>query len=297
MIKLNLGYPDNTILHKPKILFAASEVAPLAKTGGLADVAGELPHALKNMGCDVRIVLPFYGSISKNKFAIKPLITKIKIPVANSIYEEINLYETEIFNNIPVYLISHDRYFNREGLYGSNKSDYPDNDKRFILFCRSVMEMIPAINFIPDIIHTNDWQTGLIPLYLKNFYKYDKTYSVFTIHNLAYQGIFPHSSLEFAGISDEYFNMDALEFYGKISFIKSGIIYSDMITTVSEQYSKEIQTREFGCGLDGLLRKKKHQLTGIINGIDYKIWDPGADSRIKSKYNEKNINGKKNCKS
>ncbi len=279
---------------KIKILLVSSEVAPLVKTGGLADVAGELPNALKKPCCDIRIALPFYSKIPKDKFNINPLNKKITISIGKG-QEEINLFETSIFNNIPVYLIDHNEFFSRKELYKSDECDYPDNDKRFILLSKAVLEMLPYIDFIPDIIHCNDWQTGLIPLYLKNFYPY-KTKSVFTIHNLAYQGLFPVDTLESAGLGQEYYNINSLEFYGKISFLKAGIIYSDIITTVSPKYAEEIQTKEFGCGLEGLLLAKKNNIVGIINGIDYNVWNPISDKIIKKQYDEKDLKGKKICK-
>ncbi|MBI5416375.1 glycogen synthase GlgA [Candidatus Poribacteria bacterium] len=279
----------------PRILFVASEVAPLVKTGGLADVAGELPQALKNLGCDIRIVLPFYSAISKDEFNIKNLDKKITIPLGNDLNEEVTLYETQIYNNIKVYLIKNDHSFERAGIYRTDEGDYPDNDKRFILFCRAVLEMLPLVDFIPDVIHANDWQTGLIPLYLKHCYSY-KIKSVFTIHNLAYQGQFPRSALDLAGLGEEFFNIHALEFYGKVNFIKSGIVYSDVITTVSSRYAEEIQTEEFGCGLQGLLHEKRDHLRGIINGIDCNIWNPAINSRIIKNYNNKELKGKKDCK-
>ncbi|MBI5206664.1 MAG: glycogen synthase GlgA [Candidatus Firestonebacteria bacterium] len=282
--------------YEMKILFAASEAIPFIKTGGLADVAGELPRALKKLGCDIRIVLPFYGDIDKNKFNIEPLNIKIVINLGNYIHEEIAVFKT-VISDIPVYLIHHNGYFGgRYGLYGINQESYFDNDRRFILFCRSILEMLPYIDFIPDIIHANDWQTGLIPLYLKKIYSY-KIRSVFTIHNIAYQGIFPRSTLELAGLGDEYFNINALEFYGNISFLKSGIIYSDIITTVSPNYAEEIKIPEFGYGMDGVIRYRQEHLVGILNGIDYEIWNPAKNKIIKSKYSIRKSEGKKDCKS
>jgi len=247
-----------------KILFCASEVVPFAKTGGLADVAGSLPLYLKKLKTDVRVCLPKYSSI------------------------KIDGTKAKLGKDIPVYFIENDNYFARPSLYGTAQGDYPDNLDRFSFFSKSVLELLKKENFKPDIIHCNDWQTALIPVYLKTIYKNDPFYSgiktIFTIHNMAYQGTFSKDEYFKLGLGWEYFNMEYLEFYGMINLMKGGLVFSDFITTVSPTYSKEIQTPEFGCKLEGVLSRRKDFLTGIINGIDYDEWNPMADKELVKKY-------------
>lgn len=247
-----------------KVLLCASEAVPFAKTGGLADVAGSLPFALKKLKIDVHICLPKYKCV-KAKGA-----------------------RAKLGKNIPVYLIKNAQYFDRPYLYGTEKSDYPDNLERFAFFCRSVLELIKKENFKPDIIHCNDWQTALIPVYLKTIYKDDPFYqgikTIFTIHNMAYQGTFAKEEYPKTGLGWEHFHIEGLEFYGMLNLMKGGLIFSDRITTVSPTYAKEIQTPEFGCKLEGVLSKRKDALAGILNGIDYDEWNPKTDKELFRKY-------------
>ncbi|MEE9258084.1 MAG: glycogen synthase GlgA, partial [Nitrospinaceae bacterium] len=210
------------------------------------------------------------------------------------------LYEGKLEDGTPAYLVGNDSYYLRDGLYGDSTGDYPDNAERFIFFCRSVLEACKALRFQPDIIHCNDWQTGLLPIYLKSLYADDRffkdTRTVMTLHNLAYQGNFPASMVSAAGLPERWFTPEGMEFFGQFSFLKSGLMFSDLLSTVSPAYSREIQTGEFGCGMDGLLRKRTEDLQGILNGVDYREWDPAADLRIKKKYSAKNLDGKQDCK-
>ena len=198
------------------------------------------------------------------------------------------------------YFIEKDEYFSREFLYGTASGDYPDNASRFAFFSNAVLESIASLGFIPDIIHCNDWQTALIAFYLKYKFQdrgaFNKIKTLFSIHNLAYQGLFSPEVMPDIGVEAEFFKSAALEFYGKFSFIKAGILYSDAINTVSKAYAKEILTPEFGCGLDGLLTTRKADLYGIINGADYSQWNPQSDKFIKINYNEKNLADKSKCK-
>ncbi|MGE4357590.1 MAG: glycogen synthase GlgA [Candidatus Omnitrophota bacterium] len=255
-----------------KILYVASEVEPFAKTGGLADVAGSLPVALEKLGCDIRVVMPRYKNIKTN---------------GNKGF---------LGNQVIVYFVEHREYFNRDFLYGTPEGDYPDNLDRFAYFSREVFNVAKENNFSPDIIHCNDWQTALVPVYLKTIFKEDpffkNTKTVFTIHNLAYQGIFPKEQFPRTGLDWSLFNIDGFEFYDKVNIMKGGLIFSDFITTVSPTYSKEIQTKEFGCGLEGLLAKRKDNLIGILNGIDYNIWHPLKDPVIPCKYSFNTIKKK-----
>ncbi len=255
------------------ILFCSSEVVPFAKTGGLADVAGALPKALEKLGARLKISMPLYKGIRPEK-------TK---PVASSL----------IGKGLEVLFIKNDAYFNREGLYGNSSGDYPDNLERFSFYCRKTLEILGEIDFKPDIIHCNDWQTALIPVYLKSLYKADSffknTKTVFSIHNIAYQGLFPKEQFPQIGIDESFFSIRGLEFYDKINILKGGLVFSDYLSTVSEAYAEEIQTTDFGCGLEGVLRERKDSIYGILNGLDYDIWNPETDELIYEKYSKENL--------
>lgn len=262
-----------------KILFVTSEAAPFMKTGGLADVSFALPKALHEKGEDVRIIMPKYEDISES-FTSK--MTQIATCGVNVGWR--NQYcglQYLTYDGIPVYFVDNEYYFKRHGCYG-----YFDDGERFAYFCRAVMESVKFMDdFCPDIIHCNDWQTGMIPLYLSDVYRnqpeFSNAKSVYTIHNLKYQGRFSRSVIEdLLGLSDEYFNEDKIKFYDGISFMKAGIVYADKITTVSKTYAREIQTAYYGEGLDGLLRQKSGKLVGIMNGIDYSENDPAKDEYI-----------------
>jgi len=258
-----------------KILFVSSEVAPFAKTGGLADVAGALPKALRKLGHDVRIVMPAYrGVLSRFPFAVTGI--SVQVPVGGFI-EQADVWQGEIAG-VPVYLVDHPGYFNREGLYGSTAGDFPDNDERFGFFCHAALELCKWLDFVPDAIHGNDWQCGLLPVFLHTVYRADPffaaTGTLFTIHNLGYQGHFPPTLLKLFGLPAELNRIDALEFYGAIALLKGGVVFSDVVTTVSDSYCREIQTPEYGHGFDGILRARHNRLFGVLNGLDPDDWDP-----------------------
>ena len=271
-----------------KILVAASEVVPFAKTGGLADVAGSLPKAFNSLGHDTRIILPKYKTVDEKKFNLKELTTvtvKIKDRTETATIYRTYLPETKV----TVYLVGQDKYYNRDNLYREKDRDYEDNAERFVFFSRAILELIKKINWKPDVIHCNDWQTGLVPAYLKTVYGNDSFYkdisTVFTIHNLAYQGIFPKNVVELAGFDWDVFTSEGIEFRDSVNFMKAGLVYSDILNTVSERYSLEIQTAdEFGRGLEGVLRHRRDDLYGIINGVDYDEWNPESDELIVSNY-------------
>jgi len=261
-----------------KILFAASEMVPFIKTGGLGDVIGSLPIELKNKNTDTRVVIPLYKKIYKI-ISQDEFIYKTKFCV----FDDWRNQNAEVYQlknyEIPVYFIKNSYYFDRDGIYG-----YEDDYERFAFFSKALLDLLLNINFKPDIINFNDWQTGLACLYLKDFFIpknnfYKKIKSVFTIHNLQYQGVFNKNILNKILLDQKYFSIDKLEFYDQINFMKAGLLYSDAITTVSPTYSKEIQTKEYGYGLDGLL-KQKNNLIGILNGLDYKKYDPQKDNNI-----------------
>lgn len=262
-----------------KILFVTSEANPFIKTGGLADVSFALPKALHEKGEDVRIIMPKYEDISGDFTSKMTQLATFGVSVGWR-----NQYcglQYLTYDGIPVYFVDNEYYFKRHGCYG-----YFDDGERFSYFCRAVMESVKYMDdFYPDVIHCNDWQTGMVPLYLSEVYKdrpeFSKAKSIFTIHNLKYQGVFSRSVIqELLGIGEEYFSEDKIKFYDGISFMKAGIVYADKITTVSKTYAKEIQTAYYGEGLDGLLRQKSGKLVGITNGIDYSSNDPKKDKFI-----------------
>ena len=285
------------------ILFVSSEVEPFAKTGGLADVSGTLPQVIKDSGHEIRIIMPRYGSISERKFKLHDVIRlkDIDIPIgADKKIANVNSsFIANVKSKVQVYFLANKELYDRPGIYANpdTKKDYADNDVRFIFFCRGVLETLKRLGWQPDIIHCNDWQTGLIPAYIKTIYSTDPFFkhmkTVFTIHNLAYQGTFPFSSFEKTGLPESEFTKEGVEFYGKLNFMKSGLMYSDVITTVSEKYAEEIcSSEEFGCGLEGVLQKKKAHLHGIINGIDYSIWNPETDEHIVKRFDARTLEGK-----
>ncbi|MBM4333082.1 MAG: glycogen synthase GlgA [Deltaproteobacteria bacterium] len=282
-----------------KILFASSEAVPFAKTGGLADVSGALPRALARMGHEVTLILPKYHQINEKRFSLAREEVLLKVPIAQRT-ETAEVYSVKLAPNFQALLIRHDAYYNREQLYGTLNGDFEDNAERFIFFSRSILEAASALNLQPDVIQCNDWQTGLTPVYLKNSYRnvstLKKTVSVFTIHNLGYQGLFWHYDMPMTNLGWELFSPQALEFYGKINFLKGGIVFSDAVTTVSRKYMEEIQTPEFGGGLEGVLRDRRQDLYGILNGVDYAEWSPEIDLFIKQKYGPADLPGKKECK-
>jgi len=263
-----------------KIVICASEVVPFAKTGGLADVAGALPLALEAIGQEVIVVMPRYKAIQD--------------PKMQKLNEGISY--TTIGNKIKVYFIENDKYYNRDGLYGDKSGDHKDNLERFSYYCKRTLDLLPEINFKADIIHVHDWQAALIPVYLKVLYKdkpfYKNMKTVLTIHNIGYQGLFLKEEFPKLGLDWELFSIDMLEFYGKVNFLKGGISSCDIINTVSPTYSREIQTKEFGFGLEGILSERKDKLFGILNGLDYTIWNPEADKFIAKNYSFSSIKDK-----
>lgn len=268
-----------------KVLFVASEGVPFVKSGGLADVIGSLPKELRKQGLDVRVILPKYGDIPA-RFK-EAMITKKVLTVPLGWRKQYCGIQESEFEGVPFYFIDNEYYFKRQGLYG-----FWDEAERFAFFCRAVLEAIPHLDFMPEIIHCHDWHTGMVSVFLKACYGGDPFYrnlrTVFTIHNLKYQGVFPKEILgDLLGLGEEYFTLDGLEFYNRVSFMKGGINFSDRITTVSETYTREIRTPFYGEQLDGLLRQKSTKLHGILNGIDYGVYDPGSDPYIEETYDWK----------
>ncbi|MFC1863375.1 glycogen synthase, partial [Thermodesulfobacteriota bacterium] len=283
-----------------KILFLSPEVVPFAKSGGLADVAGSLPLALKSLGMEVRIVLPYYRVIKDGDYQIKLFLKDFEVPLGEENLKS-DVFKTFLEEEIPVYLLDREDLYDRPNLYGNVSGDYYDNLERFTLFCHGALRLTQQLDFRPDIIHCHDWQTGIVPALLKGPYKSNPRLSgastVFTIHNIGYQGTFPTDKLPITGLSRaDFLHLDGVEYWGKISLLKAGIVYSDAITTVSPTYSKEIQTSEYGMGMEGILESRRDTLYGILNGVDYKKWDPETDTYIDTQYSAKRLSGKQKCK-
>jgi starch synthase len=277
-----------------RVLMVSSEAAPWAKTGGLADVVGALPSALREFGDEVAVVIPRYGSID--------------LTTARRVYDRLPVhlgparYDTSIYQaaaEFPIYLVDCPELFDRTGFYGEAGLDYPDNDIRFAVFARAALGVARYL-FRPDILHCHDWQSGLIPAYLRSTFAGDPTFAgvktLFTIHNLGYQGLFPKTALAAAALDPGLFHMNGLEFFGRVSYIKSGISFADALSTVSPTYAREIQTPEYGFGLDGALRARADVLTGILNGVDYREWSPDVDPLLPARYSAADPSGKRICK-
>jgi len=281
-----------------KVLFVASEVIPYSKTGGLADVAGSLPIALRKHGCEIMLVTPFYRETRQKGFPVHETGKRVTISIGKRPVQATLL--KSLTAPFPAYFIHQPSYFDRDFLYGDERGDYADNAERFSFFARAALEASIAQGFHPDVIHCHDWQTGLIPAYLKTSYArhpaFQKTGTVFTIHNLSYQGNFERHHYYLTGLSDDLFRMDGLEFYGRFSFLKAGIQYADIITTVSRTYRNEILGREYGCGMEGVLGVRERALKGIVNGIDYEKWDPTADKDLAATFSSKDRRGKAVCR-
>lgn len=273
---------------------------PYSKTGGLADVSNSLPQDLNALGNAVRVITPKYGPLDERKLRIYEIkrLTGIEVPVGDKI-AICNIKSSFIISpkgKVQVFLLENDEYFGNFNPYTDPKTnkDYSNNDERYIFFCRAVVQVLGLLGWKPDIIHCNDWQTGLIPAYIKTIHSRDSMLTsvktVFTIHNLAFQGIFPHSSFQKSGLPDNIYNDEGVEYYNNFSFLKAGIMFSDIITTVSENYANEITTsNEYGYGFEGILRKRKKDLYGILNGVDYTVWNPEKDRLIPFRYSSKEL--------
>jgi len=284
-----------------KIAIASPEVFPFAKTGGLADVAGALPKALSKIGMDVAVVMPLYKMVDRHRFNLVNTHKKASAPIDGRAVEAA-IFEADLpgAEGVKTYFVDVPAYYNRDHLYQTPKGDDPDNAERFIYLSKIIPEVLKAVDFRPDVVHVNDWQTGLTPLYLKTLYRDDPffngTATLFTVHNLGYQGVFWAYDMHFTGLGWEYFTPEGLEFYGKMNIMKGGLVYSDLINTVSRTYSKDIQTPEFGHGLDGVLRMRGGDLHGIVNGIDSEEWDPATDRHIYVSYGPGEYKGKQENK-
>ncbi|MCS6866477.1 MAG: glycogen synthase GlgA [Gemmataceae bacterium] len=289
-----------------RVLLAASEVAGFAKTGGLADVAAALPRALAKRGNMAAVAMPLYNSCRRAGVPIERTGIVLPVPNGDRVLACRVFRATLPSSGVPIFFIEHAPYFERDdgksrGLYQTingwgEKEDYWDNGERFVFFSRAILELIPHLGFAPHIIHANDWQTGLVPVYLSEVYRqqpgYQRIRSVFTIHNIAYQGSFPRELMNYTGLPERLYNPAQLEHYG-LNLLKAGIVFADAVTTVSPTYAREIQTAEFGCGLEGLLSSYHWKLTGIVNGCDYTHWNPETDQYIIAPYNAETVFEKK----
>ena len=266
------------------IVFAASEGVPYSKTGGLADVVGALPRALAALGHTVTVYLPRYQQTRLDW--LKPTLHSVTIPFDDQ-YRFCSVLDGGSHHGVQFYFIEYPPFFDRDFLYGTPTGDYPDNAERFAMYCRAVLESSKILG-APDVFHCHDWQTALVPVLLKSNYvgdpAFQRTPVVFTIHNVGYQGLFSPDVLPLLGLPWELFTINRMEFFGKVNFLKGGIVFSDYVTTVSRKYSQEIQTSEYGFGLEGVLRSRSATVTGILNGVDYAEWDPATDHFIADHY-------------
>ena len=277
---------------KLKILIVSSEAAPFVKSGGLGDVVGSLPKALRKLGADVRVVIPKFRKIKNENYIDVEYLGCFDVKLGWRTQKAGVLFKN---GEVPTYFIENDFYFGRDELYG-----YDDDNERFAFFSKAVLDMLPFVDFVPDIIHCNDWQTGPVPMLLRETYK-KITYlkdikTIYTIHNLQYQGNFDPSSMEMLDLPWYLYDNGTVEFYGRMSYMKAGLVYADIISTVSETYADEIQTEEYGYGFDGIIRAGKDRLRGIINGIDYEANNPETDKRIDVNYSANNAEAKKENK-
>ncbi|HET7183977.1 MAG TPA: glycogen synthase GlgA [Terriglobales bacterium] len=279
-----------------KVVFAASECVPFSKTGGLADVVGALPPALAALGHEVTVYLPKYKQTKLTE--PKTVVRSITVPFDDR-YRFCSIVDGGVHSGVRFYFIDYPPYFDRDALYGTPLGDYRDNAERFALYSRAVLEGCKVLG-VPDVFHCHDWQSALVPILLRSVYAEDPALrdvaTVFTIHNMGYQGLFPPDTLPLLMLPWDLFTIDKLEFYGKLNFLKGALVFADFITTVSKKYSQEIQTAEYGFGLEGVLRGRSGTVTGILNGVDYNEWSPQTDKFIVAHYSPEDLGGKAKCK-
>lgn len=281
-----------------RVFFTTSEVYPFSKSGGLGDVLGALPLAMQQGGVPSAVISPFYGRISTGNYQIRLTISDLPVgypwePITADVYEAEN-------QGLPLYFIHRGEYFDRRYYYNDHKGDYFDNAERFIFFCRAAIALMERLGEPPLVVHAHDWQTALLPAYI-HFLRRDNPFwqntgTLCTIHNLAFQGRFSSRLFASCGLPEEAWHMDGVEYHGDFNMLKSGIAYADAVTTVSPSYAREILTEKFGCGLDGILRKREIDLHGILNGADYDVWNPGNDRFLACNYSAEKSEGKKECK-
>ena len=282
-----------------RVLIASTEMAPFAKTGGLADVAAALPKALRRIGVEADCILPLYRGLDRQGFPLSQSGPAIRVPMGHR-EESGVVMETDADNGVRAFLARNDRYFDREFFYGTKDGDYVDNCERFAFFCKSILEWIARSGRRYDILHCNEWQTALIPAYVKTLYSNEEAFrstgTVMTLHNIGYQGLFWTHDLPFTGLGWELFTPQGIEFFGRINLLKAGLVFSDVLSTVSPTYSREIQTKEYGYGLEGILQARQEDLFGILNGVDYDEWNPKTDRLIAARYSNHSLAGKTACR-
>ncbi|MCA9120394.1 MAG: glycogen synthase GlgA [Planctomycetaceae bacterium] len=282
------------------ILIASSEVAPFSKTGGLADVCRELPLALSRIGHQPMVFTPAYRQIRNRAATLERTDVTFEIPIGSKVMIGHLLTGVMPDSSVPVYFVDQPEYFDRDQLYQESGQDYRDNCERYVFFSRAVMEAIRLLDLPVDVIHCNDWQTGLIPALLRIEYQHARGYedivTLMTIHNMAYQGHFWHWDMLLTGLDWKYFNWKQMEFWGNLNLMKTGLVFADAISTVSARYAEEIQ-HDLGCGLEGVLRQRSASLFGINNGVDYELWNPATDPQLAANYSVDNWHeGKAACK-
>ncbi len=284
-----------------KILLVASEAVPFAKTGGLADVSGALPIELERQGHEVAVILPAYRCIYDAGIPIEPTGVEFEIAIGNKTVSGSYLKSQLPGSSVAVYFVQQDQYYDRPELYQVGGEDYKDNCERFVFFSRAVLEAVRLLNLDVDVLHANDWQSGLVPAYLKIEYRgvprYEQIATLFTIHNMAYQGVFWHWDMLLTGLDWKYFNWQQMEFFGNLNLLKTGLIFADRLNTVSPRYAEEIQSAPLGCGLEGVLQHRRNVLSGIVNGVDYRQWDPQTDPNLPTNFGPDTVaKGKPVCK-
>jgi starch synthase len=277
------------------ILLASSEVFPFSKTGGLADMVGALARALANAGHEARVVTPMYRGIREKFPTMRAVDWYFHLPLGSK-YVQAQLWELDVARGLKIYFIDQPEYFNRAGIYQENHFSYADNAERFIFFSKCVVHLARYLAWRPDVVHVHDWQVALVPalmLQQKGEGWGNPPPTCLTIHNLAYQGVFADSAFALANLPEHFFNPQGAEYFGLLNCLKAGIAYADVITTVSPRYAREITTEEFGCGLDGLLRQRQNDLTGILNGVDYHEWNTTKNPHLAKAYSAGRMAGKK----
>jgi starch synthase len=278
-----------------RILLASSEAHPYSKTGGLADMVGALARSLARAGHQVGLVTPLYGGVRERLPALEELNFPLEIPLGTQ-RERASVWTLETQEGLNLYFVDHPDFYQRTSLYQQNGADYPDNPERFMFLSKAVADLALHLSWKPELVHVHDWQVGFVPLLLRHRRGLAGWESVprtcLTIHNLAYQGLFPAYQYPLANLPWDYFTPSGAEFYGQGSFLKAGIAFADSLTTVSPRYAREITTEEFGCGLDGLLRERRAALTGILNGVDVHEWDPARDPYLTQPYSADRLEGK-----
>jgi starch synthase len=283
-----------------KIVHVASELFPYVKTGGLADAVGSLCATLAAHGHEVSVFIPGYRAVVDHRDALNAeKVMTLKIEMGDTFMSgDVRMFSPR--TNLKVYLICREEFFDRKGPYGNGERDYEDNHHRYIFFCKGVVETLRLTNIQADIVHAHDWQAALMPLFLRYAERRNGVTltlkTIFTIHNIAFQGVYPMRSFYRTNLPEELMGIDGVEFYGQMSFMKGGLLFSDRVTTVSPRYAREIQTAEFGCGLDGVVATRAEDIVGLINGLDTAVWNPVSDEHLPARYSAGNLAGKAVCR-